>query len=300
MKRVLIGLLSLFLFLNPVSFVVAEEYDEDITEEYEDYSEETEEAEEVLSDYELCVYHKDKDACTRVRKEQNNSIKELENQISEAEADQEKARELARKYSQEAEGLQGEIDALYVKIEELKTQISELNTSIEEKEKSIAENQAVVDQLHNRVLSRMVESQKTMHFNHFLDFLLGATSFYDMLGRIYSIQAIMAKDEADRNKLLDIIKQLEIDKEELNNQKILLEDSKAELDVSFQEVINKQYELELMQEFYEEEAARIQDELDQMTAERDEIYESFEELGRRLKEINMIVNTGFVPAVKNS
>lgn len=301
MKKFLQLQLALFLTVGILSptLLYAEEESQEEAEEVAEESE-TEEPQEEKSLYEKCIFDKDKSACEIIQKDKRDSIKDIEDQIKSAENDREKARELAAEYATKAESMQGEIDALYIQISDLKTQIQDLETKIEDLTAKIAENESKVEELNKRVKNRMVETQKTMHFNGYLSFILGSNSFSDMLSRIYGVKAIMAKEKADRESLLAVIKQLEIDKEELNKTNDKLKESKEELDASYEVVISKQSELIAMQEFYEEEEARIQTELDDLTAERDNIYESFEDLKRAIKDANMIVNTGFMTPVHNS
>ena len=241
---------------------------------------------EEISDYDLCVKYKDKKACAAIAQNTQNNLKDIEDQIANAENDRDAAKALAIEYAAKASSLQAEIDALVVQIEQLKVKIEEL-------EIQIAENEAKVDALNTRVKNRMVESQKTMHFSGYLEFVLGSKSFSDMLSRIYGVEAIVSKDKADRDELLDVIRQLNADKAELDA-------SKAQLDESYESVVARQAELLIMQEFYEEEEKRIDAELEEMTAIRDQYYESFDDLRALLKEIGVTVNTGFVPAVHNS
>ena len=228
----------------------------------------------------------DEDECVSIYENARQRVKELEAEIESAKENQTKQLELAQEYASKAESMQAEIDDLSTQIEELKTRIDVL---IEK----ISENEIKVEDINTRVKNRMVESQKTMHFNGYLEFILGSKSFTDMLSRIYGVQAIVSKDENDRETLIEIITQLNKDKAELD-------ESKKKLDESYQEIVAKQEEFKVMEEFYEEEAARIQIELDEMTEERDSKYESYKELAEALKEAGISTNDGFVAAVHNS
>ena len=251
------------------------------------YEEETyEEEEEEKTDYEKCVYDKDKAACRAIAKNAQSSLKEIEDQIAAAQDDREAAAALANEYATKAEAYQGEIDTLKIQIDDLETRIEELTVQI-------AENEAKVEALNTRVKNRMVETQKTMHFNGYLEFILGSKSFTDMLSRVYGVEAIVSKDKADRESLLSVIEQLNKDKAELDA-------SKKELDEKYEEIVAKQAELIAMQEFYEEEALRISEELDAMTEARDNIYNTFDDLREALKATGVTVSDGFVPAVHNS
>ena len=280
-------LLNIFLVLllvlplcSKTSFIYADEDEE--YEEYEEYEEETEEK----TDYEKCVYDNDKAACRAIAKNAQSSLKEIEEQIAAAQDNREAAAALANEYAVKAQAYQGEIDTLKIQIDELKDRIEELTVQI-------AENESKVEALNTRVKNRMVETQKSMHFNGYLEFILGSKSFTDMLSRVYGVEAIVSKDKSDREMLLSVIEQLNKDKAELDA-------SKKELDEKYDEIVAKQAELIAMQEFYEEEALRISEELDAMTEARDNIYNTFDDLREALKATGVTVSDGFVPAVHNS
>ncbi len=278
LKKIVNIILVVFLVLplcSKTSFIYADE-EEGYEEEYE----------EEKTDYEKCVYDKDKAACRAIAKNAQSSLKEIEDQIAAAQDDREAAAALANEYATKAEAYQGEIDTLKIQIDDLENRIEELTAQI-------AENEAKVEALNKRVKNRMVETQKTMHFNGYLEFILGSKSFTDMLSRVYGVEAIVSKDKADRESLLSVIEQLSKDKAELDA-------SKKELDEKYEEIVAKQAELIAMQEFYEEEALRISEELDAMTEARDNIYNTFDDLREALKATGVTVSDGFVPAVHNS
>lgn len=266
----LLAFLMLLPFFDEMAFVYADEDDE--TQE--------------KSDYEKCLIDKNVESCNALAGESQEKIKEIEKKIEEAQNSKEEAAALAQEFANEADSLQGEID-------NLSSQIADLEKRIEQLQEQIAENESKVEALNTRVKNRMVESQKSMHFNGYLEFVLGSKSFSDMLSRVYGVKAILSKDQSDRNELLDVITQLNADKAELDS-------SMEVLDASYQEIVSKQAEYLAMKQFYEEEESRIQQDLDDMTEERDNIYESFDDLKAILKEIGVTVNTGFIAAVHNS
>ena len=243
---------------------------------------------EEKSDYDKCIEDKDRDACRVVYKEikgeESKALKEIENQIKESEGQMEKVSALVAEYSQKAQALQGDIDAL-------KVQIDELIERIEELEEQIAINEEKVDVLNTRVKNRMVEAQKSMHFNGYLEFILGSRSFTDMLQRVYGVEAIVSKDQSDRDMLLSVIEQLNADKAELDA-------SKAELDASYEDIVLKQAELLAMQEFYEEQEAQIQSQIDDLNNQKEEIAESYSELKDVVSSLG--INVDFVAAVHDS
>lgn len=239
------------------------------------------------SNYDKCIEDKDVDACMAAAKEtRGSSYNELINKISEAESDLEAKIAMVEKYAAEAEKLQIEIDDLKAQIDDLKARIAEL-------EKQIAENEAKVEALNTRAKNRMVETQKIMHFNGYIEFILGSKSFTDMLSRVYGVEAIISKDKSDRETLINVIEQLKKDKEELNA-------AKEKLDISYEEVVNKQAEFLLLEQMAREEEERIEAELEELTAQRDAVESRFDDLAPILKELGVTVNDGFVAAVHNS
>jgi len=233
----------------------------------------------------------DADACVLLAREKSDSISKLQDEISAAEDDLQEAQELITKYANEASKLQVEIDELKVEIDELKVRIEELT-------EQIAENEAEVEALNTRVKNRMVESQKTMHFNGYLDFLLGSKSFSDLLRRVYGVSAILSKDENDRALYLELISQLSEDKYEL-------EESKKKLDENYDLLTEKRAEFLIMKAFYDEVAAEAERLIEERQAELDNIKESYSDLISVISSSNEIISklansSGFVSAVHNS
>ena len=136
----------------------------------------------------------------------------------------------------------------------------------------------------------MVNYQKTMHFNGYLDFILGSKSFSDLLRRIYGINAILSKDKDDRETYVEVINQLTADK-------IELEESKAKLDEDYETLVAKQAEFILKKQFYQEIMSEVEAKLEALQAEKDMMQESYEDL---ISDTGLINSLGFVPAVHNS
>ncbi len=184
----------------------------------------------------------DMQKCSEYLQSLNRNITDIKNQIEEAESDLATAQALAMKYA-------GQLDGIETEIADLNTEVAELDVKIEELKKSIEENEVKVEDLNTRVLKRMEEAQKTMHFNPYLDFILSATGFDDMLRRVYGIEAITGKDKKDREDLKEMIEKLKADKEELDLRLIELDEKKNELlDKQAQLIIMRNYWLEVQRE----------------------------------------------------
>ena len=222
----------------------------------------------------------------RIR-ESRERMRELEAKMAEAQQNYEEYMALASQFGAQVEALEEEIAIITPQIEELTNRITELETSIEEK-------QQLVQELEERVLSRMVDAQKTMHFNPYLDFIMGSKGFTDMIRRIYGIEAINSKEDKDREELKDIIETLEKEKAELAIAKEDLENKKVDLQI-------KQEEAELMRNYYNEAARQADEEADNYRNQIDEEIRIQTTIELNLEDlINLDPATGFSSPVPGS
>lgn len=210
------------------------------------------------------------DATCKIKKA-NEEILDLKEKLKAAKEDEQLYSELITECG-------NNLIALNADIEELTPQIEELSSKIGVLETNIANNEKMVSELNNRVLTRMENAQGTMHFNPYLDFILGSRGFSDMLRRIYGIEAINEKEESDRAKLLDVIEELSADKKELDTSKAALDEKLENLEVMKTEQAELQaLYMERMHEA-EEEVAYYQNLYDNALENRRAIVVSKEEL----------------------
>ena len=251
------------------------------------YAEDEEETEEIKG----CVINGDfftEEECQAKLDAAKQAKNQIEKEKAAAEASRDAQKALAEKYAVEASSMQTDID-------NLSNQINELKQRIEVLEVQIKENEELVEALNSRVKDRMVAYQTTMHFNGYLEFILGSKSFTDMLRRIYGVEAVVSKDKADREEYITAITQL-------NNDKAELDEAKATLDESYTELLVKQQELIEMQAYYEEQAAIFQAEIDRLNTEAlPETEESYSAIYEAMKEAGLRpTSSDFVAAVHNS
>lgn len=205
----------------------------------------------VYADESACKFEDDEEAYYRCLKEERTS---LSNRIKEAQLEQEGFTEIMNEAKAKMETLEAEIA-------ELEPQIEELEIRIEELEISIAENEAKVEALRERILARMKEAQATMHFNPWLDFILGSNGFADMLRRTYGVEAITKKEEKDRLELIEIIEKLNADKKECDEAKLDLDEKmkKLQSDKVNQQLIQEEYRIKVqeLENYIEELSAQL-------------------------------------------
>ena len=159
---------------------------------------------------------------------------------------------------------ESEIDELESKIQDLQEQIKSKESDIQQKEQEYNEQEKLLD----KRLIAMSESGKTTY----LDILLTATSFTDMISK-YSCASELV--ECDKQLIQDTKDQ----KAKIEQEKSELESSKKELDASLAESEQKNEELKSLKE-------EKQSYADKLTQEEKQIQKEIEDLeadNRRIK-----------------
>lgn len=213
-KSIQILLVSLFIFtIIPSSMVVAEDYSD--TAYWESYCE----------GYKNEPDGSDKKvACRKYYAHVSQGIIDgFKDDLDSLKNDKEKLQKELGTLIDQSKEVQKEIEKLDIEINDLVSKITVL-------EADIAKKEAEVDVLNRRVLDRMKATQSTMHFNPYLDFLLGAANFEEMLRRGYGLDTIMQSDEEMRDELKGVIESLEKDKLTLKSDKELLDEQKYAVD----------------------------------------------------------------------
>jgi len=281
MKKFLLLLVAVLLCATVFSgrslaIVQAEGEDLEETEETTDINEMSES--EILT---YCIYNYASDECEPYRAQVLQKKSQISQELVNAQTDEKELSALIDQYDAEVNSLQGEVDALNTKIDELQKRIDELAVNIEK-------NESLVKDLNDRVLGRMREAQKTMHFNPMLDFLLGSKSFADLLRRSYGIDAINTKEQNDLNVLSDTIKQLNSDKQELDT-------SKAQLDESKKALEEKQMDLIIKRDAVAEEKAAIAERIAELQNQQ-EAYQYIDTSNLR-DIVNIPASEGFITPI---
>ena len=170
-------------------------------------------------------------------------------------------------YNAQIAGITGMIQDLSMQITAVEEQIADIQAKIEVNEAAIEEKQDNIDSLKDKVSKRLVEEQKTMRTYQFLDILMGAESFEDFIRLAGGINDIYAYDSHSLSQLNDGISELEQMKEELVNDRKEVETMEAELETGRQmldsqqaALLSSRYELEVLQQSYNEQLAGAENE----------------------------------------
>jgi murein DD-endopeptidase MepM/ murein hydrolase activator NlpD len=125
-------------------------------------------------------------------------------------------------YDAQIEELERQIEVLNRSIEGMEVEIQDLLDSIVELEASIKERDATIQE-------RMISMQGFLSINGFVEIIMGASSFTDLVRRVEGISDITYYDN-EQIKLLQVEKdKLEEDKIELERQRNVLEDNRENL-----------------------------------------------------------------------
>ena len=171
----------------------------------------------------------------------------------------------------ESSNIQAQIDALQPEINSINASIKELEESIKQLKEQITEKEVEVEKLETQVLGRMASMQGSMHFNPFLEFILGASSFDEMLRRGYGLDALMGSDKLARDDLKEIIDSLALDKAKLDEDKAVLEDKKIDLDT-------KKYQLEKLKDIQVDTIKKTNEQIESTLANLKETQKYYNDL----------------------
>ena len=158
------------------------------------------------------------------------SLKDIDKQIEELKGDIEKLVTLAAQ-------IQEQIDVKDSEILKLEKQIEKLETSIKELENEIAVKEADIEIRDAQIKERMIQTQTFNQSNGYIDFLMGAQDFVDLIRRISVMNQITEFEQNQIELLNNDIALLEHDKQEIVVKKESVEAQKKVVDDAKQELV---------------------------------------------------------------
>lgn len=228
MKKIVRIILCLFLLVPTILYAEDFEGNEDY---YNNLCSGADAEEHAAVCQEYRDYLKDKNESFRKK------LANLNNEIASLEENIQSAINNSKSYQVEINKLQLEVDAL-------NTQIAELQKSIDALNVDINKTQTDINQLRAKIFKRMKQSQATMRFNPFLEFLMGAKNFEDLIIRSRGIRAIMEHDSKSNVELKKLV-------DKLNASKKAVEIKKNDLDKSKKEITDKQEDLIIKRAYFD-------------------------------------------------
>lgn len=178
----------------------------------------------------------EQDTCKQFIQYMSNKNTSLSDQLKEIEKKRIEIAGNIKEYAKKIAGYDAEIKKLGNEIAELNSQISVKEEEIRVKEEEIAINEKEVEALKAKIKDRMVASQSTMKLNQYLDIIMGAKDFNDLIRRTNGVNDITNHDEQIRLSLKDLI-------DKLTEDKASLEVVRAELEVDKASIVEKQNQI---------------------------------------------------------
>lgn len=222
-------------------------------------------------------YKENKDVCEQYKtwlyNQNQNSLNDMQNLKNQLEANQANINEkmkLVNQYHQEAEEAQREIEALSNNIIQKEAEITALEGEIIVKEDSIKEREETVK-------SYIANRQQSMRVNDYIEFIMGAQNFSEMMRRTEVLNSIKTYNE-------EIIAQLHVERQEL---KVMQEDLI---------IVKGQLEDERNMQAQKKEYALTQKEViallvDQIRAENQGITETMEVIDKKTAENEELIRS---------
>lgn len=214
---------------------------------------------------------REKEAEISRAKKEKNALQEGLTDVKELKKELEAAKANLVNYVEE---LDGNLEAIQNKINELKTMISEKEEQIEEKTVELEESIEVQKQQYEAMKTRikfMYERGETLY----LDLLLTAGSFGDMLNKADYIEKLSAYDRRMLDEYVAYTEYVSLCKEELEEQKAVLDEAKAsveEEEASLNELIaEKEQEMYKMSSDIKDKEAAIREYETEIAVQNDTI-----------------------------
>ncbi|MEA5018062.1 MAG: peptidoglycan DD-metalloendopeptidase family protein [Erysipelotrichaceae bacterium] len=190
------------------------------------------------------------------------------------------------------------------KIAVIEKEIATLERSIKTTEESIVAliaeitvREDKVESIDEAIQDRMISMQSFIHVNNYIEFLIGATSLLDLIRRVEALADIEASDHKMMKDLEAEIAILNINKEELDRQKVSLEANKANVEANKKYVLGlKAYIEQALIEFYRQEA--------DLEAQANQIAQDYADSVAKLRDIsealgNILPSPGWTKPVVN-
>ena len=170
-----------------------------------------------------------KDYLVNKKSDADKRVKELSKQIAAVEGDITKLGSVIEQNNAELASAQKVLDSIESSVQQTNASIEKLKVQIKEKEDSIKER----DQL---MKARLVEMQPYVGSNNFIDFLMGASSFTDLLRRTSIVGELNSYEQEQIELLNKEKKELKLKQDDVTLKKELLEAQKKDAKAQKEEV----------------------------------------------------------------
>ncbi|MBR0385370.1 MAG: peptidoglycan DD-metalloendopeptidase family protein [Erysipelotrichaceae bacterium] len=183
--------------------------------------------------YNMCsqrgLTEEQKTVCKEFRKYVDSQQSSLKSEVNSLNA---QLNDLKSKINTEYKKIQeinNKISAVEKQIKTIEASIATTEANIKQVEEEIAAREARIEELNNGIKNRMALNQSNISSNNYIRFIMGASSFVELLRRVSALNEITEYD-IERIEEMEAEKaQLELDKQELEEQKRTLEEQQESL-----------------------------------------------------------------------
>jgi peptidoglycan hydrolase CwlO-like protein len=175
---------------------------------------------------------KNRTACLAFQQYVNQKAINAQNQLAAIQKDMKNISANISKYAAQLSNYDAQIAQLESDILILEESISQSEATIVQLGIQIVNRQEVVDTIDAQIKNRMVNMQAFASLNGYIDFIMGAKDFTDLIRRVEGINDITSYDKSQMDLLNEEIRLLNDDKAEVERQKEALLMNKANVETN--------------------------------------------------------------------
>ena len=206
--------------------------------------------------------------CARFRTYEENKRKAIQNEISDLNSQIDAIKADILNQGQRINQINNTIASVQEQIKGIEIEVKTIEENIDDITNQIIERERKIEELNDGIKARMAASQARVSLNSYISFIMGASSFVDLLRRISAINQFTEYD-------VSRIKQME-------EEKVLLQKDKEELQAQKDELNKKRVELET----YEKDLYTLRRQAEELIAEYRRQAEYLNEM-KRQQQIDM-------------
>lgn len=207
----------------------------------------------------------------------------LNSQMQQTEQEKNQIKNQKANEQSELDTINYELINIQNEISELQSKIDELNESIEKKQKEIDAKQKDLEEKQELLKKRLVTLYKKGGISY-LDVLLGASDYIEMLSSYDALSRIADADTELINKVSSEKEELESAKKELEVQKAEVDSVKSQKEAKNTELSEKQAQKKLKIATLTQEEKEKQDEIDKYNKAMDDVNKKLEEAFKKAQE----------------
>ena len=272
-KKLILSVLVLGLFLHSSKTIEAEE----------DFSNTTYWTDLCTGSLPLTAEEKGK--CQEFMNYMSSQSTTLKDRIAEIDSQREAISQDIAYYGQLVRNYQADADALNGQIADLNGQIAVKEKEIEALQAKIEATQEQIGEAEEKIRIRMVTAQETMRLNQYLDVIMGAKSFNDFIRIANGVSDITNYDKEVMKDLADMIEQLDLDKIKLQEEEEKLAVSRNEVITKQNEILAMKYQAEVVEQEYQKKAAELVALGNKYAADIEAIQAAMKEIEEKLNEV---------------